>query len=193
MQTNILWSGIEYNSLENCLVRTTDMGAEINSVIVGGYGEKIYRVEYQIRTNQNWETIFVEIKSQHSNIRDHFAFQSDAKGNWALNGKSANQFQGCIDVDIPLTPFTNTLPIKRLNTQKGEESEIYVLYIDLLERQITPVRQKYIRLSDTQYHYENIPNDFEANIEVDELGYVVDYPTLFTRTASVNSNFPNNR
>jgi hypothetical protein len=190
MQTNLLWSGIEYNSLENCLVRATDTGAEIDSVIVGGYGEKIYRVEYQIRTNQNWETIFVEIKSQHSNIRDHFTFESDAKGNWVLNGKPANQFQGCIDVDIPLTPFTNTLPIKRLNTQKGEVSEIYVLYIDLLERQITPVRQKYIRLSDTQYHYENIPNDFEANIEVDELGYVVDYPMLFTRTASLNSNFP---
>jgi hypothetical protein len=192
MQTNLLWSGIEYNSLENCLVKPTDKGAEINSVIVGGYGEKIYRVEYQIRTNQNWETVSVDIKSQHSNMRDHFTFEGDAKGNWVLNRKPANQFQGCIDVDIPLTPFTNTLPIKRLNMQKGEVSEIYVLYIDLLERQITPVRQKYIRLSDTQYHYENIPNDFEANIEVDKLGYVVDYPTLFTRKASVNSNFPNN-
>lgn len=190
MQTNILWSGIEYNSLENCLVKTSHTGAEINSVIVGGYGEKIYRVEYQIRTNQNWQTIFVEIKSQHSNTLDYFIFESDAKGNWALNGKPANQFQGCVDVDIPLTPFTNTLPIKRLNMQKGEVSEIYVLYVDLLERKITPVRQKYIRLSDTQYHYENIPNDFEANIEVDTHGYVVDYPSLFTRTASINSKFP---
>ena len=193
MQTNILWSGIEYNSLENCLVKTTDTGAEINSVIVGGYDGKIYHVEYQIRTNENWETIFVEIKSQHSNIRDYFIFESDAKGNWALNGKPEDQFQGCIDVDIPVTPFTNTLPIKRLNMQKSEVSEIYVLYIDLLERKITPVRQKYIRLADTRYHYENIPNDFEANIEVDEFGFVVDYPSLFTRTASVNSNFHNSR
>jgi hypothetical protein len=192
MQTNILWSGIEYHSLENCLVEITGTGAEINSVIVGGYGEKIYCVEYRIRTNQNWETIFVEIKSRHSNTLDDFIFESDAKGNWVLNGKPANQFQGCVDVDIPLTPFTNTLPIKRLNMQRGEVSEICVLYIDLLERQITPVRQKYVRLSDTQYHYENIPNDFEADIEVDELGYVVDYPTLFTRSVSVNSNFPNN-
>ena len=190
MQTNILWSGIEYNSLENCLVKTTDTGAEINSVIVGGYGEKIYRVEYQIQTNQNWETIFVEIKSQHSNTCDHFTFESDAKGNWILNGNPKNQFQGCIDVDIPLTPFTNSLPIKRLNMQKGDVSEIYVLYVDLLERQIIPVRQKYIRHSNNGYHYENIPNDFEANIEVDEHGYVVDYPSLFTRAASVNSNFP---
>ncbi len=185
MQTNILWTGIEYNSLENCLVITTNTGAEINSVIVGRYGEKIYRVEYQIRTNQNWETIFVEIKSQHSNTPEHLIFESDASGNWLLNGKPENQFQGCIDVDIPLTPFTNTLPIKRLNMKNGKANEIYVVYIDLLERQITPVRQKYIRLSNTRYHYENIPNDFEANIEVDEFGYVVDYPSLFTRTASV--------
>jgi len=189
MQRNILWTGIEYHSLENCLVKNTATGAEINSVIVGRYSEKIYRVEYQIQTNQNWEVIFVEIKSQHSNKLDHVIFQSDAKGNWIQNGKPATEFQGCIDVDIPLTPFTNTLPIKRLNMHHGKVNEIYVVYIDLLERQITPVKQKYIRNSNTQYHYENIPNDFEANIEVDELGYVVEYPSLFTRTFSVDSNF----
>jgi hypothetical protein len=54
-----------------------------------------------------------------------------------------------------------------------------------LSRVIKPVNQKYTRLSGNEYHYENIPNDFEATIQTDEFGFVVDYPGLFVRTAAV--------
>jgi len=188
MQTNLLWTGREYYSLENCLVNTTDNGSEINSVVIGKYGEKIYRVEYQIKTNQNWETVYLAVQSQYINQREQFFFESDGKGNWRMDGRQADQFRGCIDVDIPLTPFTNTLPINRLKLGQHEEHQIQVIYLDLLEKRIIPVRQKYIRLSQTKYQYENIPNDFEAKIEVDNLGFVVDYPSLFVRTAKVETN-----
>jgi hypothetical protein len=189
MQANILWSGREYYSLENCLVNTTREGSEINSIIVGKYEGKIYRVEYQIRTNQNWETIYCELKSQHSNKKEYWRFEKDGKGNWLKDGEQADQFKGCIDVDIPLTPFTNTLPIKRLRLNQNEEQEIKVIYLDVLERKIAPVKQKYKRLSNTEYHYENVPNDFEAVIEVDQLDFVVDYPSLFVRTEILLSDY----
>ncbi|RYF88723.1 MAG: hypothetical protein EOO00_10815 [Chitinophagaceae bacterium] len=35
-----------------------------------------------------------------------------------------------------------------------------------------------------KYHYENVPNDFKATIELDEEGFVTDYPALFIRTAA---------
>ena len=63
------------------------------------------------------------------------------------------------------------------------------IYCDILAEQITPVWQKYTRLSDTAYHYENVPNDFEATIEVDEFGLVVDYPELFVRTAATTTSY----
>ena len=53
--------------------------------------------------------------------------------------------------------------------------------------QIEPVYQQYKRVSDTEFQYENVPNDFSATIEVDALGLVVDYPGLFTRTAIATS------
>jgi uncharacterized protein len=189
MQTNILWTGREYYSLENCLITTTDEGAVINSTIIGRYGEIIYRVEYTIRTNKNWETLFCEINSRHSNLIQHLQFESGGKGSWTANGKPANEFKGCTDVDIPLTPFTNTLPINRLKLAHHQKQQIKVVYIDLLQQQTTPVHQQYIRLSDSEYHYENMPNDFEANIQVDQWGFVVDYPSLFVRTASLETNY----
>lgn len=189
MQTNLLWTGREYYSLENCLVETTAAGSEITSTIVGLYEGKLYKVEYRIRTNQQWETVFLEINSRHSNQIQLIQLEGDGKGNWKQNGKQVDQFKGCIDVDIPVTPFTNTLPIRRLRLEQNQSKEIQVLYCDVLEQQLRSVRQRYTCLSDTEYHYENVPNDFEATIQVDGSGLVVDYPLLFVRTAAMETHF----
>jgi uncharacterized protein len=189
MQTNILWTGREYYSLENCLIDESASGVEISSTIVGHYEEKIYKVEYHIKTNAHWETIFFEIISRHSNQTETISYESDGKGNWKKAGQPQSPFNGCIDIDIPLTPFTNTLPIRRLQLQSHQTREIQVLYCDLLQRQIMPVRQQYTCLSATEYHYENVPNDFEANIQVDGAGFVVDYPALFVRKAALQTHY----
>jgi hypothetical protein len=189
MQTNLLWSGREYYSLENCLVNTIDSGSEITSVIVGTYQGMIYRVDYRVKTNKYWQVLFAEAKAQHTNHRYHFEFEALGDGKWLCNGKPEDRFDGCIDVDIPLTPFTNSLPINRLNLRPGEEQTIKVVYIDLLANMITPVKQKYHCRSKTKYHYENVPNDFEATIEVDEKGFVIDYPLLFERKISLVTHY----
>jgi hypothetical protein len=189
MQANILWTGREYYSLENCLVSTTENGSEITSTIIGHYEGKIYHVDYRIKTNRNWETIFFEIKARHSNQTQLIRFEGDGKGHWVSEGKEASEFSGCIDIDIPLTPFTNTLPINRVHLAIGQTHEIRVIYLDLLAQQVQPLQQKYTRLSRLQYQYENVPNDFEAKIQVDESGLVVDYPSLFVRTAEQKTNY----
>ena len=187
MQTNLLWTGREYHSMENCLVTNTSSGIEVTSTIVGFYKENIYKVDYLIKTNQNWETILLEISWRHNNQTQFIKLEGDGKGNWIDNGKNAAQFDGCIDIDIPLTPFTNTLPVRRLHLNQNQSREIQVIYCNLLNSDIKVVRQKYTRLSNTKYHYENVPNDFESTIQIDEFGFVVDYPSLFVRTAAIKS------
>jgi hypothetical protein len=190
MQKNILWDGIEYHSLENCIVTITDTGAEINSSIVGGYANKLYRVEYRITTNHLWETTSFEIRSQLSDTVGMIQLRKEGKDTWYVNGRPDEQFTGCIDIDISLTPFTNSLPINRLKLSEKESKEIKVLYVDVLDRKLKPVQQNYTRLSQTGYKYENIPNDFEAVITVDDLGLVVEYPGLFKRTDMIESTYP---
>lgn len=189
MQTNLLWTGREYYSLENCLVNTTGKGTAINSVIVGKYNSTIYRVEYEIHTNKDWQVVSFALRGLHSDQSLHWKFASDGNGNWTREGKPADEFKGCIDIDIPLTPFTNTLPINRLALKPGSSQRIRVLYLDVLEQRISRVEQQYTRLSDSEYQYENVPNDFEAKITVDASGFVVDYPQLFVRTAAQNSHY----
>lgn len=189
MQFNTLWTGLEYYSLENCLIEITASGVDINSVIVGKYEGRIYRVDYHIKTNPDWETQYVQITSRHSNREQYYRLTSDGAGNWIADGRRIGQFDGCIDVDIAVTPFTNTLPINRLRLHTRETKHIRVIYFDLLQQQVRPVDQVYKRISEEKYHYENVPNDFEADITVDENGLVVDYPSLFTRTDVLQSSY----
>jgi len=189
MQKNILWTGIEYRSLENCILTITDKGSEISSSIIGAYANELYKIDYQIRTNQYWETNFFEIKSQLNNTIEIISFQKEGKESWYVNGQPDGKFNGCIDIDISLTPFTNTLPINRLKLSEKEAVQIEVLYVDVLGRKIMPVQQKYSRLSQTDFKFENVPNDFESVITVDDLGLVVEYPGLFKRTYIAESDF----
>lgn len=189
MQKNILWTGIAYRSLENCIVTITAEGSETSSSIAGEYDGILYKLEYRIRTNRFWETLFFEITSQCQNRVELIRFLSDGKGNWSSDGQPLEKFNGCIDIDISLTPFTNTLPINRLTLAENQQEQIPVLYLDILGRRIIPVQQKYTRLSPESYKYENVPNDFESIISVDESGLVVKYPGLFERSSITDSDY----
>jgi uncharacterized protein len=183
MKTNLFWKAKQYPSLENCIVEQVDSGWTISSIITGIEESKIFRVEYQVLVDQAWHTEAVSIKTEINAAPETFRYRSDRRGNWQFNGRSDDLFKGCIDVDLPLTPFTNTLPINRLKLKDNESQVIRVLYVDLINQEIKPLTQKYTRLSALSYKYENVPNDFEAIVTVDECGFVVDYPGLFERIA----------
>ncbi|WP_129715411.1 putative glycolipid-binding domain-containing protein [Pedobacter sp. SYP-B3415] len=183
MKTNLLWTGREYYSLEHCRVDVNEAGATVQSTIVGYYENEIHQANYRILTNSEWQTRSAEIELYHRRRKRSFSVQKEDDGQWQCDAMHAPQFAGCTEVDIAITPFTNTLPIRRLGLSIGQDAEIRVIYFDLLSNEIRPVSQRYTRLSENTYRYENIPNDFEAVIEVDDQGLVVDYPGLFVRTA----------
>lgn len=184
MRAQLLWKAREYSSLEHCVVKSTATGREISSVICGYNDGKIFRVDYRIVTNADWHTISVDIQYDIAGSVQTLHYSGNGNGNWKIDGKMNPAFDGCIDVDLPLTPFTNTLPVSRLGLDEGEDQIIKVIYFDIMAGEIKPVNQKYTRLSSKNYKYENVPNDFEAVITVDDHGFVVDYPQLFERVSA---------
>ena len=53
------------------------------------------------------------------------------------------ELAGCLDVDISATPFTNTLALRRLDLQPGENASLTVAYVKLPELTFRPVSQRY--------------------------------------------------
>ena len=102
-------------------------------------------------------------------------------------GELLSQFSCCTDIDISITPFTNTLPINRLHLPAGSSKEDTVLYINLPACECKPVKQRYTNLGNNIYKYENLATGFISNIEVDEDGYVVNYPGIWYRILPKNN------
>lgn len=100
---------------------------------------------------------------------------SDATGTWIP------ALDGCIDVDISLTPATNTLPIRRLALGAGGSVDIKVAYVLAPELGLRAGPQRYTRLADRLWRFHGIDSGFTADILVDADGFVVDYPGLFRR------------
>ena len=91
------------------------------------------------------------------------------------------------DIDIEITPFTNSLPVRRLNLAAGESAEIEAAYVAFPELTVGPARQRYSCLeragpTGSRYRYENPASGFTAELELDRDGLVLDYPALFQRS-----------
>jgi hypothetical protein len=108
---------------------------------------------------------------------------SDGAGRWQDGtGAALQHLEGAIDVDLPLTPFTNTLPIRRLGLRAGESADLRVVYVSLPEFTVTTDPQRYTCLEPgRRYRYESLDSDFVREIETDAQGLVVNYPGLFRR------------
>lgn len=99
---------------------------------------------------------------------------------WTVDGARRADLAAAVDIDLALSPFTNTLPIRRLRLPVGASAEIITAYVGL-DLTVQPDGQRYTRLDEHRYRYEALDGGFEREIEVDDAGLVVDYPGLFAR------------
>jgi hypothetical protein len=107
---------------------------------------------------------------------------SDGAGHWRdEGGVSMPQLDGTIDVDLSITPFTNTLPIRRVDLAEGQAADIQAVYVRLPELTVTIDPQRYTCLQRGRYRYESLDTDFVRDIDIDIHGLVVTYPGSFRR------------
>lgn len=152
----------------------------ISSVLTGALDTLHYTAEYLLKLSHRWQVNQFEISYVLNGI-SHSVSGAHTPDEWIINRQVKPEFKKCVDIDITLTPFTNSLPINRLRMNQDEPHQLEVLYINVLENRMYPVRQQYTKKSETTYNFQNIPNDFEADIIVDNQGFVVHYPQLFER------------
>jgi uncharacterized protein len=95
------------------------------------------------------------------------------------NGKHLEQFDDCNDIDIALTPFTNTIPISRLHLNFKESCKIDVIYIDPVKKSVSRNPQGYTHIDSNKYRYENLDSGFVSDLVVDRSGFVIKYPGIW--------------
>ena len=185
MLRKIIWSNQTDTGLEHFYLQHGEEEITADGIVIGVEENVAFRIHYQISCDLRWHVRKVVLKSLAENEQT-IRYVSDGFGNWANeSGNLMPKLEGCLDVDITATPFTNTLPIRRLSLTSGESAEIKVVYFTIPEMQVSVDPQRYTCLETShaggKYKFESLDSGFTAVITVDADGLVEDYPELFKR------------
>ena len=138
------------------------------------------RVSYVIRLSPMWQTRqFMLFRDQDE---PDLWLGTDGGGRWGeINGAHRPDLDGCTDIDLHATPFTNSLPIRRLQLDRGDAAEITVAMIDVDTLGVIPVQQRYEHLPTGQWRKVHVKTGAGVDFRVDPYGLVHDEPDLFRR------------
>ncbi|KAF4244274.1 hypothetical protein CNMCM6805_009276 [Aspergillus fumigatiaffinis] len=175
------WESIGRNGIEHLHIRTTTGGLVAQSVVVGTRDGAKYGIFYRVVLDANWVVRELEVKDTATDEKQ--VLSAEGKGKWFdAMGIHMAGLDGCIDIDISATPFTNTLPIRRLQLEPGAAQVLRVPYIPVPALKLVAVEQRYTCLQPNQLcRYEGLTSGFVAELATDEDGFIVDYPGLFRR------------
>lgn len=190
--THRVWMSEDEPGIEDVLItHEPAKGTGFSSAIVRLWEGQPLRMQYSLFCDAQWHVhnlfAVIPIPRGAGVLPYRVTLKADGAGNWWDDkGHALDALQGCIDVDIMLTPLTNTLPIRRLQLAPGESREISVVYIAAPDLGIRPFRQRYTRLDDdadghSRYRYESLGSGFTAELLVDDEGFVIDYPGIWRR------------
>ena len=183
MERNIMWTPWSESGLEHLCLKQQDGDLLADSLIVGISNRMPFRLYYEITCDSSWNVKELDLMLL-SGSRKSLKIQADGQGHWFTSiGDSIPSLGGCIDIDISATPFTNTLPIRRLKLRPGQSAELLVAYVLIPEIELMTDRQRYtcleLHAQGGLYKYESMESDFKAELPVDSDGLVIDYPGLF--------------
>ncbi|MCW4353033.1 putative glycolipid-binding domain-containing protein [Hoyosella sp. YIM 151337] len=173
--TAIVWRGLEDLSLESCLIERGPDGVLVQSVIEGGAAE----CSYTLRTTADWQFTDVVLRAGGCTLE----VRRTERG-WEVAGQARPDLSDAREVDISVSPLSNTLPIRRLGLAVGASADIITAYIQVPELDVTADPQRYTRISENVYLYESRDSEFQRSVTVDADGLVIEYPGLFTRVST---------
>ncbi|HET7716483.1 MAG TPA: putative glycolipid-binding domain-containing protein [Bauldia sp.] len=175
------WRAVGADGLEHLDLRPGEGTIVVDSVVIGGRGGVPYGVRYRLVCGEDWVTRSLDITTTDGRS---LRLRSDGEGEWTDGeGWPVSHLDGCIDVDLAGSPFTNTLPIRRVDlVAGGEPAELNMAYVPFDTFKPVVDRQIYRCLEqDRLYRYEAADRSFTADLAVDDDGLVTDYPGLFAK------------
>lgn len=133
--------------------------------------------QYTVRCDAAWRTRAVAVTVSTGLSDRSLRLAVDDDGVWRRDGRALPELDGCVDVDLAVTPATNTLPIRRLGLAVGARAEVVAAWVRFPDLSIAPLRQRYTRLEAGRYRYESGDDayTFRSELEVDDLGLVQRY------------------
>ena len=175
------WQDESGKGLEHLTLAIGASGITVESTVLAAADEQFFVAHYALSCDHRWRVRDARISLPQD--RRIVELRGDGAGNWTDGaGASLPELAGAIDIDITVTPFTNTLPIRRLDWTAGRAADLRMAYVWLPELKVTADPQRYTCLEPgRRFRFESLDSDFARDLEIDADGLVLNYPGLFRR------------
>jgi len=182
MQRAVVWHDRDAPSAERCLLRAEPGGFRFDGVVVAANDGAPMFVEYAVRADLAWRTRRVEVRVNGGGGKDTRILVADAMGAWWSDGKPLIELQGCLDVELSITPSTCALPIHRLLLQEAQAQTFDVVSIRFPGLDVDRGARRYARRGPRRYAVEHVASALggdadvpEADLDIDDDGLAIAY------------------
>ncbi|WP_307817266.1 putative glycolipid-binding domain-containing protein [Nocardia acididurans] len=141
-----------------------------------------FSASYDLVTDENGVTRRLSLRSTLATGERHASIARDEENYWLIDAGGTHvrsTFGGALDVDVVLSPFFNTLPIRRYDLAHAvEEVQVPVVYVRLPDLLVQEASLTYSSGADGIHVLSPVSS---ATVVVDHDGFVLDYPGLAER------------
>lgn len=179
----LFWQRTDMPGLERLELQHADDGIEAVSTVICLEGDG-FRLDHRWQLTPDWRALLVEVEQRGPASHRRLRLERAGTG-WRVDGEPRSDLDGAEEPDLSVTPFCNTIPIRRLAPQAGASLTLDTAYIDAVAMTVGRSRQRYDRQGPNRVRYVDLclSDGFEADLELDDQGLVLTYEHLFERIA----------
>lgn len=182
MQTvaSILWRRLDAPGHDACRLERSDAAWQLDGAAVFRHDDgAVAQLHYRVRCDAHWHTQWGTVRGWLGGAGIDLSIVRTAQGVWAINEEPLPELSHCIDLDFGFTPATNLLALRRLHLEDGQAADAPAAWLDVGERSLGLLEQRYARRSAATCWYEAPRFGYAALLELTADGFVSRYPELW--------------
>lgn len=181
-ESHVAWACTDRPGLETLrLVRNAAGTRAEGSVLVVLDGVPT-RASYTVEHDAAWRFRRARIESDRAGATRAIDIRRDRSGQWTIDGVPDPNLVGCDDLDLSVTPYTNTPALAAQPLTPGTSRRLRVAWVLVPSLEVRAIDQEYTRLDPSgpevrvaRYRYHNLDSGFAGELTLGADGLVVEY------------------
>lgn len=181
----VAWKNVPIKGTEYCALWHGGSGWVLKGTVMGVLEDgRPMIAEYEVQCDENWFTRRVQVERTIGEDTKTLTLGVADGGVWRRSWQEVVELHGCLDVDLSVTPATNTIPIRRLALPIGESAAVIAFWVKFPNLEMALLSQRYKRTAKSTYEYQS-ETGFSTGIVVDDVGLVITYHGGWERIATL--------
>lgn len=185
----LTWRAPDATRMESVRVQLSGNRIRANGRIVAAATDKhpAFAAYYDLQTDESGATKRLGLTVTVAERERQLVIARDEENMWLVTdfrGQSRAGYDGALDIDMVLSPFFNTLPIRRVRLhQRAAAVTLPTIYLGLPEMSVTAAAASYTSAGPGTGITVLTPGTDPggSTLTVDTDGFVIDYPGLAAR------------